>query len=155
MAEPDPQYIAARNAALAATPGSSAQLAAIQTAHQRYLALNRGGVVGGSPYPSPLDPAFELADAIRRLAEAIRPSASGQVISTTSVAVNTWIDIPITFPAGRFTGNPTIVANCSSSRFIVGALAVSTTGATLRVANWSDAASQIGTLHWLAMSPGG
>lgn len=101
MPTPDPDYVALRNAALSALNGSPAQLEAIEAAHQVYLQLDRGGrTPAGMPYPSPLDPLFEVADAIRALADALGdsgviPTAAGGIAQGT---VFSSVQYQFTFP---------------------------------------------------------
>ena len=67
-----------------------------------------------------------------------------------AVSAGNYIDVNITFPSGRFSATPTLALSSNNGRATCSVFAATATGATVRVANWTSAASAAGTLFWTA-----
>lgn len=83
----------------------------------------------------------DVVDARVRLLQGGEPLpyrwAAGATIKPGGVAMNASFAMNITFPPGRFTQPPILTVSSSRSRISVGALTVTTTGASLLLENWS------------------
>ena len=79
--------------------------------------------------------------------------AAGQVAVVSTIAHGTGVTASVTFPAGRFSVAPIVTATPGgSARLSVAVLAVSTTGCTIRIDNFSGGtASGITALSWMAV----
>lgn len=68
--------------------------------------------------------------------------ATGSYSSSTDLAANSGVSIPVTFPAGRFTSIPRVVLNATiSSRIITAATLITTSGFTARLDNFTTGAA--------------
>ncbi|MCL1871943.1 MAG: hypothetical protein FWF90_16225 [Promicromonosporaceae bacterium] len=110
MISPDPEWVDLRNQILQldteGTPDPDQRAQLEQELFDRYVAIQRGGTTsGGLPYPDPLDPAAEGADAIRALAEAVGARIPLKEAGGTYV-VPAGGTPAVTFPAGMFTVPP-------------------------------------------------
>lgn len=77
--------------------------------------------------------------------------SAGQA-STSDISNGQTKSVNITFPSGRFSQVPRVVATCNNSRITIGIASTSTTGATLNFSNFSGgAASGSVTGDWHAM----
>lgn len=112
----------------------------------------------GFPYPVGTDRVMDGDNAIQALAEAVDTKlgvAASGTFPAGSLATGT-ASIAVTFPAGRFTVAPAVMANCVHPDSTVGILASSATGATLGV-NQRTAAGAVVTTgnsrtgYWLAV----
>jgi len=157
MSTPDPDWVNLRRQLVqlagADNPDPQQLVELTEKLHARYTQLQRGGVTaGGLPYPYPLDPVAEGADAIRALAEAIPVMAAGSATSGTVVAPGGFSDTAIQFPAGRFATSPLVFASSVGYRFVMSVNAISAAGCNLRSGNWSGVADAPGTLRWFAIA---
>lgn len=79
----------------------------------------------------------------------VRYSAGSAVVAI--VVTGASLDIPITFPAGRFTVPPILVATIGNNRLNIQAGAITTSGATLRVTNYTPVTTSAATAaYWQA-----
>jgi len=72
-------------------------------------------------------------------------------MGSSALTVNTQVTIGITFPAGRFSVSPAVVAATNSPRYIAAVSGVSTSGFTLIIRNVSDATGTTYLYHWQAI----
>jgi hypothetical protein len=98
-----------------------------------------GTTTKGYPYPEPIDPIAQGADAIEALASAVDTNlgrAFGAGI-TVNVPSTTTVSAVVTFPVGRFTANPHVAVtgqtNAPGLTFVSHAGAT-TTGVTVYIA---------------------
>lgn len=78
-------------------------------------------------------------------------TAAGTVTTASVINATTGINIPVTFPVGRFSKVPIVTANADSSRLTVSANAITIGGCNLRVDNWSTGGAAGTTIGWQAM----
>jgi hypothetical protein len=73
-------------------------------------------------------------------------------VGGTALAINTQeTATTVTFPVGRFTVAPAVIANTSSPRYAVAVGSVTSSGFTMTVRNVSDAAGTTYTWNYLAI----
>jgi len=78
--------------------------------------------------------------------------AAGVVQSTAGVPASGSAAMPITFPTGRFTVPPVVAVSTVNGRLTAAPNAVSATGFTASLNNWSPAAAASGVeIHWSAI----
>lgn len=111
----------------------------------------------GYPYPIGTDRVMDGDDAIHALADKVENNLLGGVLSgmaTTPAppAVNTGVSVTVTFPVGRFTAVPFVVAQCvASSPHTVACTTLNATasGVTLNGSRLSGSLSAI-NIAWMA-----
>ena len=107
----------------------------------------------GFPYPLPTDPIADGADAIKALAQKIDDIVGTFAAGTIAIQGTgaTSASAPITFPAGRFTVAPVVVATVTVGA-VASVTAVTAAGATVGVKRTDDAAfSSTFNVYWIAV----
>lgn len=91
----------------------------------------------GIPYPAPTDPISQGATAIQNVATFLDPKiriAAGQVTIPISNAISGSANV--TFPAGRFTSAPIVVAASQAMNLVASvAMGATTSGCTINLRN--------------------
>jgi len=118
------------------------------------------------PAPEPGDDVDPLEDWFGDQADAVQAAlvaraaatagAAGKVNYTASIAAGAYgTDTKVTFPAGRFTAPPAVVATAGHSRITAAVSAITKDGFTLNSANWTTGTAPGSTsapivFNWIA-----
>jgi hypothetical protein len=97
-----------------------------------------GTTPNGFPYPEDTDVVQQGAQGIKALATAVDTRARASAAGSVTIAVNTSTTAfskAVTFPPGRFTTPPAVVASVSMSWYVASVSGVTATGCTITIRN--------------------
>lgn len=110
----------------------------------------------GYPYPTGTDRVMDGDNAIQALAEAVNGkvgAAATGVVSVPISALNANASAAVTFPVGRFTAAPVVIANPqsnSATTTVASAVAATASGVTVWAARLAGTVAAL-NVHWVAI----